>query len=123
MLSVIGLIVCSCAHHPDPFTKIVSEWQGREFLLPESMVDFLTDNAIDLSETDFTILTFVDSAGCVGCQMRLPLWNEFLLSLDSLASNVNFNALLVTSANSRMTSARHSLSPISRLSATMKPIH
>lgn len=100
VLSLMALLIGSCANDADDrYARLVSEWQGKEILLPETMVDFMTGDTIDLSETDFTILIFVDSAGCAGCQMKLPLWNEFLTALDSVACNANFNALLVTNAN------------------------
>lgn len=43
----------------------------------------MTGDTIDLSEADFTILTYVDSTGCTGCKMKLPLWKEFLNTIDS----------------------------------------
>lgn len=71
--------------------RIVEEWQGKEIVFPEVMTDFLTGDTIDLTDANFTILTYVDSAGCTGCKMRLALWNEFLYSLDSITNNrVNF---------------------------------
>lgn len=96
----MALLIWACANDADNrYAQLVSEWQCKEILLPETMVDFMTGDTIDLSETDFTILTFVDSAGCAGCQMKLTLWNEFLPALDSVASNANFNALLMVNAN------------------------
>lgn len=47
------------------------------------MTDFLTGDTINLSDADFTILTYVDSVGCTGCKMKLPLWKEFLESTEN----------------------------------------
>jgi len=93
------LILASCSKSSeDRFRKIVEEWQGKEIVLPDVMTDFLTGDTIDLSDADFTILTYVDSTGCTGCKMKLPLWKEFLASIDSLNdSDVRFLMLVCPS--------------------------
>ncbi|MDE6194913.1 MAG: DUF1573 domain-containing protein [Muribaculaceae bacterium] len=79
--------------------EIVEEWQGREIVFPEVMTDFQTGDTIDLSDADFTIFTYVDSVGCTGCKMRLPVWREFLNSVDSISnSDVRF-VMVVDVAN------------------------
>ena len=60
------------------------------------MTDVITGDTVDFSNTDFTILTYIDSAGCTGCLMKLPLWNKFLYSLDSItAADTEINAVIV----------------------------
>ena len=55
------------------------------------MTDFMTGDTIDLSDADFTILTYVDSTGCTQCKMKLSLWKEFLNSLDTICDyNIRF---------------------------------
>lgn len=73
----------SCKSDKDRIAEIVEYWQGREIKFPEVMTDFLTGDTIDLSEADFTIFNYVDSVGCTGCKMKMPIWLEFLNSLDS----------------------------------------
>ena len=68
---------------------------GGEIMFPDVMTDVLTGDTIDLSEADFTILTYVDSTGCTGCRMKLSLWREFLCSLDSVAGERDVNSLMV----------------------------
>lgn len=81
----IGLALWSCSSETDAYAKLVSEWQGREIVFPDIMTDVLTGDTIDLSDADFTILTYVDSMGCTGCRLKLPLWTKFIESLDSIA--------------------------------------
>lgn len=80
---VIGLFLWSCNSEKSVYERIVSEWQGKQIVLPEVVTDFLTGDTIDLSGADFTILTYVDSVGCTGCKMKLPLWKEFLGSIEN----------------------------------------
>lgn len=95
LLSLVSLISVSCASETDTYAKLVAQWQGREIVFPDVMTDVLTGDTIDLSEADFTIITYIDSAGCTGCRMKLSLWREFLCSLDSVASERDVNSLMV----------------------------
>lgn len=80
------LTLVACNSDKDRIAEIVKEWQGKEIIFPEVMTDFITGDTIDLSDTDFTIFTYVDSIGCTGCKMKLQVWREFLNSLDSIAN-------------------------------------
>lgn len=73
ILTIAGLILWSCSTDKSDYTKLVSEWQGKEIVFPDVMTDLLTGDTIDMSDADFTILTYVDSAGCTGCKMKLPI--------------------------------------------------
>ena len=85
------LALAACRSDKDRMAEIVDEWLGKEIVFPEVMTDFMTGDTIDLSDADFTIFTYVDSVGCTECKMKLPLWQEFLNSLDSIAnSDVRF---------------------------------
>ncbi|MDE5846783.1 MAG: DUF1573 domain-containing protein [Muribaculaceae bacterium] len=87
----ILLALSACKSDKDRMAEIVEEWQGREIVFPEVMTDFQTGDTIDLSDADFTIFTYMDSVGCTACKMKLPVWREFLNSLDSIAnSDVRF---------------------------------
>ena len=93
LLSLL-LYSCSKTSETEQYAKLVEQWQGKEIIFPDVMTDFLTGDTIDLSDADFTILTYIDSEGCTGCKMKLPLWTEFLYTIDSL-SNVNIKSIMV----------------------------
>ncbi|MCM1139676.1 MAG: DUF1573 domain-containing protein [Muribaculum sp.] len=94
ILTVVNLSSCSKLSENDNYQQIVEEWQGRHVNLPEDMIDLITGDTIDISNSDFTILTYVDSAGCTGCKMKLSLWNEFLQSVEALTEQ-NIKALII----------------------------
>ncbi len=100
ILVIMGLLALfySCSIDKNPYEKYTSEWQGREIVFPHTMTDVITGDTIDLSEADFTILTYVDSAGCTSCKMKLSIWKSFLESLDSLAGERDVNAIIVINA-------------------------
>ncbi|MBD5333680.1 MAG: hypothetical protein HDR97_08095 [Bacteroides sp.] len=86
---IFGLLLATCSTDSDTrrYARLVEEWQGHTVEFPSVMVDVMTGDTVDMSDADFTLLTYIDSAGCTGCRMRLPLWTEFLRSLDSIAGD------------------------------------
>ncbi len=98
LMFLASITLWSCASETDAYARLVSEWQGREIMFPDVMTDVVTGDTIDLSDADFTILTYVDSTGCTGCKMKLPIWKEFFGSLDSIAGERDFNAVFVANA-------------------------
>lgn len=99
-LVVVMLSVTACGSHAktDELRTLVEQWQGREIKLPDVMTDVLTGDTIDFSDADFTILTYVDSAGCQSCKMKLPLWKEYINTIDSI-SDATINVLMIVSSN------------------------
>lgn len=98
LLLTIFLCVCCSRSDSQRNAEIVEYWQGREITLPDGITDILTGDTFDLADADFTILTYVDSTGCTGCKMKLPIWKEFLNSIDSVSdSDVRFLMAVNTS--------------------------
>lgn len=98
ILAIAGFILWSCSTDKSDYTTLVAEWQGREIKLPVVMTDVLTGDTINLSEADFSILSYVDSAGCTSCKMKLPIWNEFANLLDSI-SDATVQFIFVVNSN------------------------
>lgn len=96
-----GLMSWGCTHDNSGYESLVAQWQGKEITLPPAMTDALTGDTIDLSAADFTILTYVDSAGCVGCRMKLPLWKELFNSIDSVTDAAVAMLMIVNPADKR----------------------
>lgn len=92
------LNACSGNSEKDRYVSIVEEWQGKQIVLPDDMTDFLTGDTIDLSDADFTILTYVDSTGCTECSMKLPLWNEYMKTIDSI-TDLDILPLMIIHSN------------------------
>lgn len=97
IMFIAGFLLLACATGKSDYEKLISEWLGKEIIFPEEMTDVITGDTIDLSEADFTIVTFIDSTGCTGCQMKLPLWTEFIHSLEAL--DASFNVIMIVSSN------------------------
>lgn len=87
-LFFILFLLLSCAEtEKERITRLVTEWQGKEILLPEDMV--FTRNVTDtvdwtISESDYKVLIYIDSIGCTSCKLQLHKWKELIDYTDSI---------------------------------------
>ncbi len=74
--------------------SLVKEWNNKEIRFPENPVftRFVTDTVpYRIPKTDYKVVVFVDSIGCISCKLQLPRWKEFMHEVDSLSDgNVPF---------------------------------
>lgn len=90
MLLFIGTLLCaSCtSSREEKITRLVTEWQNREILLPPNAIFTIQgkDTIKMNTDADHKILVYVDSAGCTSCRLQLHKWIEFKRELDSLTN-------------------------------------
>lgn len=74
--------------------SLVKEWNNKEIRFPDNPVftRFVTDTVpYRIPKTDYKVVVFVDSVGCISCKLQLPIWKEFMHEVDSLSDgNVPF---------------------------------
>jgi len=74
--------------------SLVKEWNNKEIRFPENPVftRYVTDTvSYKIPKTDYKVVVFVDSVGCISCKLQLPKWKEFMHEVDSLSDgNVPF---------------------------------
>ena len=74
--------------------SLVKEWNKKEILFPDNPVftRFVIDTIpYSIPKTDYKVVIFVDSVGCISCKLQLPKWKEFMHEVDSLSDgNVPF---------------------------------
>lgn len=92
ILSMFFMIV-SCQSRDRFIAQKVVDWEGKEILFPKQIPFFIngkdTTNS-DWFQSDYKIVTYLDSTGCSGCRLQLSRWKEFIGCVDSLNSNVRF---------------------------------
>lgn len=74
--------------------SLVKEWNNKEIRFPDNPVftRYATDTVpYRIPKTDYKVVVFVDSVGCISCKLQLPKWKEFMHEVDSLSDgNVPF---------------------------------
>lgn len=92
----IGL--CSCQgnkKNKEEIAQLVRQWQGKEVVFPDNAV--FTRNAMDTLDwqpatTDYKVLVYSDSLGCISCKLQLPKWKEWMAEMSD--ADVSFVFIL-----------------------------
>lgn len=84
----ILLLLVSCKDQKvSKITSIVKEWENREIVFPNSIsfVILKQDMICDYSITKgkYSIISYVDSLGCLSCKLQLKSWTKFIVELES----------------------------------------
>ena len=98
MMRFIGLflmfvLLASCKEtENDRLVRLVDEWNGKTIFYPNKMVltYYALDSIVtkyDRGQSPYTILTYVDSIGCLSCKLNLPGWKKVMEELDSISSH------------------------------------
>ena len=75
LFGVLVVAASSCGGGNDKQKEILATLLGREIVIPDGLGCRIQNTPIDydMSASDFRIITYIDSAGCTPCRMKLPL--------------------------------------------------
>ena len=97
-ICITAIAVCialpSC-RKADSSAERVKQWIGREIVIPDSLHFSVLGENVDrtMTNADFTVITYIDSAGCTPCRMKLSEWAETIDIFNSVA-DVDFLMIL-----------------------------
>lgn len=87
LLSAFLAVCVSCREsRHNQMERLVQEWNGKEIRFSSHPVftRFVTDTVpYRIPKTDYKVVVFVDSVGCISCKLQLPKWKEFMHEVDS----------------------------------------
>lgn len=88
------LFVTSCKKDKgEQIAQLIQSWESREIVFPENSIFTIQgkDTVNFKPNTDFKIVTYIDSTGCTGCKLQLLEWQDFMQEVDSVSNkNVSF---------------------------------
>ncbi|WP_455590610.1 DUF1573 domain-containing protein [Bacteroides sp.] len=69
--------------------ELIKQWDEKEVIFPTTTT--FSQSGLEIGEkltknTDFKILTYVDSIGCTSCKLQLPKWKVLIGELDSITN-------------------------------------
>ena len=88
LLALVSLFLSSCKESKkENLSYLVEEWVDKEIAYPVDMAFTLwgkdtVDNM--LGSTPYTIVTYADSTGCIGCKLQLANWMAFITELKKI---------------------------------------
>lgn len=98
MLVLVVFILCFIGqkNRDNPTVSIINEWIGREIKMPNNYQCNLlgADTAIKVGDkllkSEYKILLYVDSAGCMTCKLHLSEWNKLIREVEKLSFKTTF---------------------------------
>ncbi len=82
------LFMVSCTESDkERFTRLVKEWERKQINFPDhSVFTIQGKDTVDFpyKGADYKVVTYVDSVGCVSCNLQLHRWKEWVEEVDSL---------------------------------------
>lgn len=91
-ISVFLLLAILCLSCKDDsrnkIAHLVTEWQGKEVLLPKNSIFTIQgkDTVQFATNAKHKILVYVDSTGCTSCRLQLHKWKEWISEVDSVTN-------------------------------------
>lgn len=83
---------------------VYSEWQYKEVLFPTNCDYYIKNNKIKCNANvreKYNILAYIDSIGCLSCNMMLPSWRLFIDSVRLVSNNMVGLEMYVFPRNSK----------------------
>ena len=83
---IIGMLLVSCKEtDKDRINRLIGEWDGREIVYPDNMhFTILGKDTNYLPKSEYTIVSYADSIGCLSCKLQLRQWKSLITELDSM---------------------------------------
>ena len=90
LLICVAFFTFSCKEKTkEQIGYLVQEWQGKEIKFPDNPIftQYVKDTVdYQIPASDYKVVMYVDSIGCVSCKLQLPRWKEFIDQVDSVCN-------------------------------------
>lgn len=78
----------------EQMSSLIQEWNGKTIQFPKHLVftRFATDTIdYNIAKSNYKIVVYVDTVGCISCKLQLPRWKNFITQIDSICNeNISF---------------------------------
>ena len=90
----LSIVSCSQSEQKEQVITLLQEWQGKRIVIPDSMYTIQGNRYfVDTALYRYRILNYVDSVGCLSCNLKLQEWN--MLSKEFQDKNCQVTPLFV----------------------------
>lgn len=100
MKSFLSLLLCVCVFscqgtRKEQLATLMEQWENKTIYFPDSclFISYEGDSILQnkMIGKGFSIVSYVDSIGCMSCKLHLEQWKEIIAEFDTLTQNkVNF---------------------------------
>lgn len=87
ILIILGAFSCKEPHNKE-IRNILKEWEHKQILFPKESKFYLIekDTNYTIPHSQYKILIYVDSIGCISCKLQLDKWKNFIKVTDSITN-------------------------------------
>lgn len=87
IIAVLGVFSCKSPHNKEIY-NILKEWDQKQILFPKEPKFYLIekDTNYTIPYSQYKILIYVDSIGCISCKLQLDKWKNFIKVTDSITN-------------------------------------
>lgn len=87
----INLLFIGCQDkNKEEAINSVKEWMGKEILFPQNSIFTIRGKdtiGFNLNKSEYKIVSYIDTAGCTSCRLKLAEWQRFMNEVDSITSS------------------------------------
>ena len=90
LLTALFFFVACQNKNKEEAISSVKEWMGKEILFPQNSIFTIRGkDTIDfnLNKSEYKIVSYIDTAGCTSCRLKLAEWQRFMNEVDSITSS------------------------------------
>lgn len=84
----INLLFIGCQDkNKEEAINSVKEWMGKEILFPQNSIFTIRGKdtiGFNLNKSEYKIVSYIDTAGCTSCRLKLAEWQRFMNEVDSI---------------------------------------
>lgn len=90
LLTALFFFVACQNKNKEEAISSVKEWMGKEILFPQNSIFTIRGkDTIDfnLNKSEYKIVSYIDTAGCTSCRLKLAEWQRFMNEVNSITSS------------------------------------
>lgn len=93
-ISVLFLLVCFMSCHnikKENILQMADNWTGKIMIFPESMTYTVQGEKIpndSMFNTEYTIVSYVDTIGCLSCKLHLDKWKIIIQEMNGITPSL-----------------------------------
>lgn len=87
IIGLLMLLLISCERSGKSYViSILQEWENKQILFPPNIAFTIQgkDTVVFPLNSNFKILTYIDSKGCLSCELKLAEWKRMINKVNSL---------------------------------------
>ncbi len=84
-----------CNSDKKDYAEVMKEWKGKKIVFPNTL-QLVSGEQFSPPCSEYIIVAYFDSQGCMACRMQLPYWKDFMAIVESFQSGPKVDLMIIT---------------------------